>query len=148
MTCATDDDCAALSALCLRAKAHWGYSATFMAACKDELTVQKADLNDLCAVISDAGQFIGYVRVSLDDTGATLEKLYVTPSGMGEGHGRALFEWACAAARSAGAHELAIVSDPNAAAFYHRLGARRVGDAPSGSIPGRTLPVLRYDLTG
>jgi hypothetical protein len=29
----------ALSALAMRSKAHWGYSAAFMQACRDELTV-------------------------------------------------------------------------------------------------------------
>ena len=34
---ATEADLPALTALCLAAKAHWGYDAAFMAACEQEL---------------------------------------------------------------------------------------------------------------
>ena len=37
-------------------------------------------------------------------------------------------------------------SDPFAEGFYRAMGAVRVGDVPSGSIPHRNLPVLRFDL--
>ncbi len=41
---------------------------------------------------------------------------------------------------------LSIQSDPHAEGFYLRLGARRTGEAPSQSIPGRLLPMLEFDL--
>jgi hypothetical protein len=41
---------------------------------------------------------------------------------------------------------LAILSDPNAAPFYERMGAVPAGDAPSDAIPGRRLPLLHLDL--
>jgi hypothetical protein len=37
-------------------------------------------------------------------------------------------------------------ADPYAAAFYRRCGAIDVGLVPSGSIPGRFLPRLRFLL--
>ena len=39
---------------------------------------------------------------------------------------------------------LLIPSDPFADAFYRRMGAVRIGDAPSDAIPGRRLPLLEF----
>ena len=50
-------------------------------------------------------------------------------------------------ARRGGARRLTILADPHAAAFYERLGARWLRNAPSDAIPGRTLPFYEYDLT-
>ena len=41
---------------------------------------------------------------------------------------------------------MTILADPNAAAFYERLGARYLRHAPSDAISGRTLPFYEYDL--
>jgi hypothetical protein len=32
---------------------------------------------------------------------------------------------------------------PNAEGFYRKMGAERVGETPSGSIPGRMLPLMQ-----
>ena len=47
-------------------------------------------------------------------------------------------------ARALGVSRLVIDADPNAAGFYVRMGARRVGSVASGSIVGRELP--RFEL--
>ena len=49
-----------------------------------------------------------------------------------------------------GAGRLTILADPNAAAFYERAGAVRIGEAPSDAAPGRLLPLyeVRLDSTG
>jgi hypothetical protein len=41
----------------------------------------------------------------------------------------------------AGAGRLTILADPNAAAFYERAGAVRIGEAPSDAVPARLLPL-------
>ena len=48
---------------------------------------------------------------------------------------------AIAEARRRGAGRLTILADPNAAAFYERAGAVRIGEAPSHAVPGRLLPL-------
>jgi hypothetical protein len=35
-------------------------------------------------------------------------------------------------------------ADPYAESFYAKYGAERIGEAPSGSIPGRFLPRMRF----
>jgi GNAT superfamily N-acetyltransferase len=71
--------------------------------------------------------------------------LFVEPGVMGAGVGRVLWAHAVAAARAAGFVRLRIDADPGAEGFYLRMGARRCGDSPSGSVPGRTLPRLEFD---
>ena len=141
------DELIALSDLCLRSKAVWGYDQAFMDACRVELTLTERDLRDseIC-VAERAGNVIGVAQVSREGEVAHLEKLFVDPTAMRFGAGRALFAWAQNAARSLGASTLVIDADPGAAEFYRRMGARDAGVAPSGSIPGRFLPRLKLAL--
>ncbi len=147
---ARPDEADALSALCMRSKAHWGYDAAFMALSRPSLTITP----DLIAS--------GRVRVAEDEDGTLLGMssvaplpedgcydllhLFVEPRAIRTGAGRALFDAAAAMAKSHGARTLAIFADPNAAEFYRRVGARDAGEGPSEAIPGRMLPLLHYAL--
>lgn len=145
---ARESDLAALSALCFRSKAVWGYDAAFMEACRAELTLAASDLQDSSIQVAEIGGLIvGVVQVSMSGGAASLEKLFVSPDAMRSGPGKLLFAWAVETARERGAHTLVIDSDPGAADFYRRMGARDAGLAPSGSIPGRWLPRLEFDLS-
>ena len=137
-----------MSDLCLRSKAVWGYDAAIMAACTDELTLSPGDLaaSDLMVAESD-GELAGIAQLSVEGDAAELDKLYVDPQRLGQGIGRALFCWAVEQARAGGATRMTIDADPHAQAIYERMGARLTGSAPSGSIPGRMLPKLEYDLS-
>jgi GNAT superfamily N-acetyltransferase len=72
--------------------------------------------------------------------------LFVDPDAMRRGIGQALLADALGIAAGAGATRVRIEADPNATPFYERAGAVRVGDVPSGSIPGRVLPLLELDV--
>ncbi len=146
LSTATATELAALSALCHRSKAHWGYDAAFIQACRDELTLTAKDLQDPLAVTRDNGRFTGLVQLDLSDTGAELDRMFVDPADIGKGYGRVLFNWATDHAAASGANYLRIVSDPNAQPFYEAMGAIQAGTTPSGSIPGRYLPVLHLAL--
>jgi GNAT superfamily N-acetyltransferase len=142
------DELAELSELCLRSKAVWGYDQAFMDACRAELTLSAADIRESELQVAERdGKVLGVAQVSVEGADADLEKLFVEPELLRSGAGRALFDWAVEAARSRGATTLTIEADPDAAPFYRRMGARDDGAAPSGSIPGRMLPRLRFDLT-
>lgn len=142
------DELEALTALCLRSKAVWGYGQAFMDACRSKLTLTALDLNETDVQVAERdGVLTGVAQISVDGAQADLEKLFVEPAVLRSGVGRALFEWAAAAARARGATSLIIDADPDAAPFYRRMGARDAGVAPSGSIPGRMLPRLKLNLT-
>ena len=49
-------------------------------------------------------------------------------------------------ARKAGFVTLRIGADPGAEGFYTAMGAQRIGTTPSGSIPGRMMPLLQIQV--
>lgn len=140
------DEAPALSALCMRSKGHWGYDAGFLEACHDELTVSARQLNATLIVCDCGGRLAGVAQITPLDGDADLSLLFVDPPFMGQGIGRALFDWCVTTAHRMGAARLMIESDPNAVAFYIRQGAREIGEAASVSIPGRSLPLLAKTL--
>jgi GNAT superfamily N-acetyltransferase len=138
----------ALSELCMRSKAVWGYDAAFMAACRAELSFDPGDLKSSRIAVAARGDDVlgvAQVRMIAADE-ADLAKLFVEPAAMRGGVGQALFGWARDAARALGAARMVIDADPDAVPFYRRLGARDAGLAPSGSIAGRMLPRLVLEL--
>jgi|HubBroStandDraft_1064217.scaffolds.fasta_scaffold00373_4 GNAT superfamily N-acetyltransferase len=140
-----------LDALCFRAKAHWGYDSTFMAKCRPGLRVPAATIRaGLAVVAADAADRpLGVAALGLALADAiSLDLLFVEPGEIGTGLGAALFRHAAKLARARRAAHLEIESDPFATGFYDRMGARRIGDVPSGVVPGRMLPLYRLDLGG
>lgn len=134
----------ALTALCVRSKAHWGYDAEFMRLSEASLTVSEADVATGRVLVTERGRLpFGMAKVESD---GALGMMFVDPLAMGRGAGRALFEASAALARRLGARRMTILADPNAAPFYERMGARLAGQAPSDAIPGRTLPLYEFDL--
>ncbi|MCE8009768.1 GNAT family N-acetyltransferase [Aestuariivita sp.] len=150
MTCLrqpTDSELPALSALCLRSKAVWGYDAAFLEACRDELSLGPDDIEQTALIVlEDTGVVIGVAQVAVGPKDAELWKLFVDPDHMGVGHGRRLMVWALDAARATGRSRLLIEADPGALPFYRRFGAAQIGEVASGSIPGRALPLLAVVL--
>ena len=143
----TIDELFDLSDLCFRSKAVWGYDVEFMDACRAELSFEPRDLElTPFAVAEHDGKPIGVAQVKVVDDEADLLKLFVEPSALRSGTGKALLVWATDVAKKLGATRLMIEADPDAAPFYRRMGAYDVGQAPSGSVPGRMLPKLAMNL--
>jgi GNAT superfamily N-acetyltransferase len=143
----TIEELASLSELCLRSKAVWGYNEEFLEACRGELSFDQRDLHlTPIAVAEHGGKLVGVAQVKVIGNQADLLKLFVEPSVLRRGVGRTLLAWATNVAREKGATRLVIDSDPGAAPFYRRMGAYDVGEARSGSIPGRMLPKLAINL--
>ena len=144
---ARPEEGAALTELCLRSKAVWGYDDAFMAACRKELTLTPAGIRASRVQVAELdGRLAGLAEVKSSGRTAQLEKLFVEPAMLRTGTGRKLLDWAKATARAAGATALVIEADPDAAEFYRRMGAVDDGVVPSGSIPGRLIPRLNLPL--
>jgi GNAT superfamily N-acetyltransferase len=141
------DEAAMMTELCLRSKAVWGYDEDFMRACRRELTLTASIMQSSYLRVAEIdGHLIGVVQVTVKGELAELDKLFVEPTRLRSGAGKALFEWATSVARDAGAATMVVAADPNAAGFYRRMGAVDDGTVPSGSIPGRLLPRLQLRL--
>lgn len=136
----------ALTALCLRSKAYWGYDADFMRMCTQELQITDQSLNGKIIVAELNGSVAGLAEVNIKGDEGEIDKLFVDTSCMGNGVGRHLLDWCLAIARAADVKGLRIEADPGAVPFYQRMGAVQTGEAPSGSLPGRMLPVMHLNL--
>ncbi|MDR6288555.1 GNAT superfamily N-acetyltransferase [Inquilinus ginsengisoli] len=146
---ARPEEAAALSALVLRSKAHWGYDAAFMAQVRDvlQVTPEAIRAGGVFVAVDGDDRPLGLGSVGIADGAAELELLFVDPAAMGQGAGRALYRHAVAMARAGGAGTLWILADPGAEPFYRAMGATTVGQAPSDAIPGRMLPRMKAELT-
>lgn len=146
---ARPEEAAALTALALRSKAYWGYDEAFMAACRDELTVAGDEVTDRRTVVAqapDGERLLGFATLEGYPPHGELGMLFVDPGAIGRGVGRLLFGHVAATAARLGFTRLSIDADPNAEPFYRAMGAVTVGRTPSGSIAGRTLPLMTLDL--
>ncbi|MDX3327658.1 GNAT family N-acetyltransferase [Streptomyces sp. ME02-6979-3A] len=141
------EEAAALTALALRSKAHWGYDAAFMAVCRDELTVRPDEVTARRTAVAERdGRLLGFTMLDGSPPEGALGMMFVEPDAMGRGVGRLLFTRTAARARRLGFVRLTIDADPNAESFYTAMGAVRIGATPSGSVPGRELPLLELPL--
>tara|TARA_R110000868_G_scaffold53744_5_gene168586 strand:+ start:25518 stop:25979 length:462 start_codon:yes stop_codon:yes gene_type:complete len=139
---------AALSALCLRSKAHWQYDDAFMAAVAPYLQVTSEAIAAGHATVAEtpAGVPLGVCQIDPEGRGGTLDLLFIEPAVIGSGVGRELFEHAKAQLRALGHTVMTILSDPDAEPVYLHMGARRVEMLPSKVFPGRELPWLEVTL--
>ncbi|MFE9426265.1 GNAT family N-acetyltransferase [Kitasatospora sp. NPDC006697] len=137
-------EAAELTELVMRSKAHWGYDQAFLDSVRAELTVRPEWLTAGQALVAERdGAPVGFGLLE----GEELSMLFVDPSAIGTGVGGALYRALLELARSQGLPRLTVDADPYAADFYAAMGARREGESPSGSIPGRMLPRFVIDLT-
>jgi GNAT superfamily N-acetyltransferase len=147
---ARPEEAAALTGLCVRSKAYWGYNSDFMRQAIAALTISSPMIasGGFLVAENDADELLGVTAItSLDGAGRfDLALLFVEPAAIRTGIGRILFEAAVRLAAERGGDTLSILADPYAEAFYKRLGAVRIGEAPSDAIPGRMVPLLEYPI--
>jgi GNAT superfamily N-acetyltransferase len=139
----------ALHALAVRSKAVWGYDAAFMALAAPALALEDnwfAAGRVLAAEVDGVTAGVAVVLPPDANGVAELELLFVEPAFLRQGIGAKLLEAAAAMARHDGARALQALADPQAQAFYERLGFRRIAEAPSDAIAGRMLPLMQHDL--
>ena len=140
------DEAAALSAIAFAAKRHWGYPESWIELWRDDLTVLPQYIDDnIVYVAEECGQIIGFVALAVFDEEAEVDHLWVMPEHMGKGVGRQLMQSALSYCNSIAVEYVRVVSDPNAQAFYAKLGAVYQGEIDSNPAP-RKLPLLSFQL--
>lgn len=149
---AQEPDAAELTRIAHEAKRHWGYPERWIELWRDDLTFSPDFIaaNEVY-VAEEGGEALGcysLVAASPASPGWILEHFWIRPAAMGKGLGRRLFEHARAVAAAAGADVLEIDADPNAEAFYLRMGAVRIGEVRS-EVDGqpRVRPLLHLRLS-
>lgn len=143
------DEAGRLSEIARRAKAAWGYPPEWLCAWQSELTITAEYIGEHHVLVAEGPTGVDAVAaLEVAGTEAKLEHLWVDPVHEGGGIGRALVQQVLGLAAELECHQVSVVSDPNAEAFYKRLSAERAGSlpAPMPGAPSRSLPVLRFVL--
>ena len=146
---AVPDDASLLSEIAFAGKQHWGYPPKWMELWRPDLVVTPHYIRSETVQVAECdGEVIGFTGLSTQDGGRHIEHLWLQPVYIGRGFGRALFEEAVRLAREEGITQLFVSSDPNAEAFYLKMGATRIGQEIY-QLPGgirREVPLLVYYL--
>ena len=137
-----------LTQIALSAKAHWGYPDPWMEMWKPQLTFSPEyfEENESWLAVYN-GRPIAFYTLQEKDGNAWIENLWVLPEYIGKGVGRRLFFRAGELARQRGYKILQLEADPNAAAFYEKMGMHKIGERQS-EIEGqpRRLPIMEMKL--
>ena len=145
---ATVEEAPTLSKIALDAKSHWGYPEHWIKHWEADLTITPEFINNnQVFVFESEGEIRGFYALCLDQSDVELEHMWVAPQDIGTGIGKELFLDAMDRAATFNANEVQLTADPNAAGFYERMGAKKIGEASS-TIDGqlRTLPRMKVEL--
>ena len=144
---ASTTEAATLSQIALDAKRYWGYPEHWIKHWEADLTISPEFITDNQVFVAESeGQIRGFYALILSGEKAELEHMWVMPQYIGTGVGKELFLDAMERAAAMSVQEVEILADPNAAGFYERMGATRIGETES-SIDGevRKLPRLKIE---
>ena len=145
---ATPAESEILTALAHAAKGYWDYPQEWIDSWKSDLTLTPEFIaNNEVFVATVADAIAGCCALVVSECLAELEHMWIYPEQMGKGVGRALFEHVSRRAGDLGFSELELSADPNAEAFYERMGANRIGEVPADMFgQARVLPRMRVEL--
>jgi GNAT superfamily N-acetyltransferase len=130
-----------LSDLAIKSKAHWGYSAEFLESCRPLIYISEKYIQEWPVVVALSGkQITGFYSLKVIDGENRLDNLWIGPEFIKTGAGTKLFEHAVKKARELGWSYFRLAGEPNAVAFYEKLGATLIGEIPSRLKDGRPLP--------
>jgi len=146
---ARPEEAPALTELALRSKAHWGYDEAFMRLAREAMEIDAELVARSVSFVGERdGEIVGFYLLTVKADGPTLLELWVEPAVIGTGLGALFWRHMLDSARGEGYRTVRFVSDPNAAGFYVKMGARRVGEVESVAVKGRMLPAFEVDVVG
>jgi GNAT superfamily N-acetyltransferase len=116
-----------LSDIRMRSKGHWGYSRETLETWRAAMVVTAAYIHSATvrSIFVD-GCLVGFYALKKED--GLLDHLWLVPEVIGKGVGRFAFAHACSVAHGIGMQTLLIISDVDAAGFYVKMGAEKVGE--------------------
>lgn len=140
-------DATQLTQIAQDAKRYWGYPEHWLEHWRDDLTITPDFVNQNEVYVAEReGTVVGFYGLVTKGETAELDHLWVSPPHIGQGVGKELFLHAMQLASARKLANVHIVADPNAEAFYEKMGASRVGETVS-ELDGkpRVLPHLEID---
>ncbi len=142
---AAASEAAVLSDLVMRSKAHWGYDEDFLDACREELRVTPEDIETTEFWVAETDHIVGLYKLRPSERGY-VHLVFIEPDMIGTGLGKILWNHLEGRARATGCEMIYLEADPFARPFYEHMGMKAVGETPSGTLPGRMLPVMEKQL--
>lgn len=139
----------ALTQIALDAKRYWGYPEHWIKHWESDLTISSDFIRDNHVYVAEEdGELRGFYALCVTGRKAELEHMWVTPACIGTGVGKELFLDAMERAAALDVNAVELSADPNAAAFYRRMGAMQIGETDS-AIDGnvRKLPRMKMEPT-
>lgn len=136
-----------LTEITKKSKAYWGYSEEQILAWNVSLTISKdfIENNYVFKLLKD-NKIIGYYAyVDIECDNVKLDSLFILPEYIGKGFGRFLVTDFLNRMRNDKCERILVDSDPNAEAFYVKLGFTRIGEFET-SVPKRIMPILEMTL--
>lgn len=136
-----------LTALFLRSIGHWGHPENFPELVADLVAndrVTREFIEDCTVrVLEDDGSVAGFYGLEQHDEFVDLKYMFLEPSYIGGGNGRALWDDAVAHAEHPSGR-MRIVSDPMAKDFYRAMGSSLEKEVDV--APGFSLGLMWFDL--
>ena len=145
---AVSQDAQTLTEIALDAKRHWGYPESWIRHWESDLTIAPDFITQHHVYVAeDEGEIRGFYALCENGDKAELEHMWVRPAYIGTGIGKELFLDAMERASKLNVSEVELSADPNAAGFYERMGAKKIGEVES-EVEGhsRTLPRMKLDV--
>jgi GNAT superfamily N-acetyltransferase len=137
-----------LTQIAHEAKRHWGYPEHWIKHWEADLTITPEFIENNQVYVAEVdGEIRGFYALCVIDDKAELEHMWVQTAYIGTGIGKDLFLDAMERAAKMNVSEVELSADPNAAGFYERMGATKIGDVDS-EIDGkpRKLPRMKVDV--
>ena len=141
------DEAKFLSELALRSKAYWGYSNEFLEACRPHIYVDADYINDWPVVIIESNDIIiGFLSLKTIKSENRLDNLWIEPEFINKGYGKVLFHEAVKQAKKLGWDSFKLAGEPDAVAFYEKMGAKLIGEIQSRLRDDLFLPHMEMSL--
>ncbi|HPZ12417.1 MAG TPA: GNAT family N-acetyltransferase [Bacillota bacterium] len=141
------EEASGLSELAFQSEAVWGFDERYMASFRSRYRVTEEFIGSNPTYVLDDGESIaGFYSLAVKGRTASLEYFYIKPGSMGRGYGRRLWNHMIKLCREMGLEKVELVTSPEAAGFYIKMGARSAGRVESKVKKGRMVPKLIYDI--
>lgn len=145
----TPEDANILTDIAFRSKASWGYPKEWLNKWSAELTITPKMIEDWITFVAEYnGKVIGFwCRQAIQTDEISSGFLFIDPDYFGNGIAKKLWNSIKDALISKGVRQFTIEADPNAVAFYEKIGGVKIGDKDSQVIKGRKIPIMRFELS-
>lgn len=137
-----------LTHITIASKRYWNYPERWMQIWLPLLTISPEYISENEVWVKIFGDKpVAYYSLQQAGSELWLDNLWLLPEFIGRGIGKELFLHAVERSRQCDGSILKIEADPNAEAFYEKMGARRVGEHHS-EVDGhpRILPIMEIKI--